>query len=116
MIYNEGIENVFDTHTSYSKLSLLHLASSYNHISICQYLIENGANVNPQDREGWTPLHCAAAEGHESIVKYLITIPDISINILNNDDESPCDVCSQEYIRTLLKGKFQIIIIIIEND
>lgn len=100
----DGEKSVFDIATRHLRLSLLHLASSYNHLSICKYLVEKGAFVNPKDREGWTPIHCAAAEGHEAVVRLLASVPNIVIHTVNVDDESPCDVAANEYIRTMLKG------------
>lgn len=105
ILLDEGEKTVFDISTRHLHLTLLHLASSYNHLSICQYLIENGAFVNSRDREGWTPIHCAAAEGHDSIVRFLLSVPDLSLNALNSDDESPCDVAANEHIRGMLKEK-----------
>lgn len=40
-------------HQSVSRnLSSLHLAASYNHIALCRFLVQNGANVNLADLEG----------------------------------------------------------------
>ena len=40
-------------HQSVSRnLSSLHLAASYNHIALCRFLVQNGANVNLTDLEG----------------------------------------------------------------
>lgn len=40
-------------HQSASRnLSSLHLAASYNHIALCRFLVQNGANVNLTDLEG----------------------------------------------------------------
>ena len=35
-------------------------------------LIENGANVNSKDRDGWTPLHFAAWKDSEEAAKLLL--------------------------------------------
>ncbi|KAI0236414.1 hypothetical protein L0F63_003312 [Massospora cicadina] len=104
-LLQDGEESVFDIATRHLRLTLLHLASSYNHLAICQYLVEKGAYVNPKDREGWTPIHCAAAEGHDAIVRFLLSVSNIVIHPLNFDDESPCDVAADDHIRGLLKEK-----------
>jgi len=35
-------------------------------------LIEQGANIDKEDGNGWTPLYFACYKGHLSIVKYLV--------------------------------------------
>ncbi len=35
-------------------------------------LLQNGAEVNVTDKNMWTPLHCAASQGHLSIVELLV--------------------------------------------
>lgn len=34
-----------------------------------KFLVENGANVNQQDNEGWTPLHAVASCGYLNIAE-----------------------------------------------
>lgn len=41
-------------------------------IKIIKLLIEKGANVNAENKEGTTPLHVAAKKGHAETVKALI--------------------------------------------
>lgn len=36
-------------------------------------LVENGANVNAQSLNGFTPLYMAAQENHEAVVRYLLS-------------------------------------------
>ena len=57
-----------------------------------KYLVEHNANVNACDKELWTPLHAAAACGHMSIIKYLLTNGG-NILALNVDGNFPVDVC-----------------------
>lgn len=39
---------------------------------IVTVLVENGANVNVQSLNGFTPLYMASQENHETVVRYLI--------------------------------------------
>jgi len=39
---------------------------------VVKALIEAGADVNKAGDDGWTPLHMAAWNGHEAVVKALI--------------------------------------------
>jgi len=51
----------------------LHLAANYGHLKNVETLVENGANINAKNTEGFTPLHEAAKEGREPVVEYLIS-------------------------------------------
>jgi glutaminase len=53
----------------YDKRTPLHLASAAGHIDIVRYLVEQGAEVNPRDRWGATPLNDAQ---DSAIVEYLV--------------------------------------------
>uniref|UniRef100_A0A914R6I2 Uncharacterized protein n=1 Tax=Parascaris equorum TaxID=6256 RepID=A0A914R6I2_PAREQ len=50
----------------------LHIASLAGQEVIVTILVENGANVNVQSLNGFTPLYMAAQENHESVVRYLL--------------------------------------------
>lgn len=41
--------------------------------NIVEYFVNNGANINIQDNQGYTPLIYATIEGYEEIVKYLLS-------------------------------------------
>jgi len=63
----------------------LHLAASKNHKHIVEFLLENGAALDPKDDERRTPLFMAASYGADSVVKFLmergadVTIRDTSL-------------------------------------
>jgi ankyrin repeat protein len=54
----------------------LNAAAFHGHWRLCQFLIENGANVNqPLDDTGETPLHaalCKAGPNHDRVVRVLL--------------------------------------------
>ncbi|XP_055375005.1 poly [ADP-ribose] polymerase tankyrase [Condylostylus longicornis] len=50
----------------------LHLAAGYNNYEVAEYLLENGADVNAQDKGGLIPLHNASSYGHLDIAALLI--------------------------------------------
>lgn len=50
----------------------LHLAAGYNNFEVAEYLLENGAEVNSQDKGGLIPLHNASSYGHLDIAALLI--------------------------------------------
>jgi hypothetical protein len=69
-------------------------------------LLEKGANLNSENKYGWTPLHIATLVGQEKIVKLLI--------------ENGANLNSQNYFGTPLHyaafhGKDEIVKLIVEN-
>lgn len=38
-------------------------------LDVVKFLVENGASINQQDNEGWTPLHAAASCGYLNIAE-----------------------------------------------
>ncbi|XP_063913968.1 uncharacterized protein LOC135130498 isoform X2 [Zophobas morio] len=48
------------------------IASRQGHVTIVEYLVKCGAEVNRPNKCGWTPLHAASLEGHEKIVDCLV--------------------------------------------
>ena len=53
-------------------------------------LIEMGANINHQDINGFTPLHCAAQYGRLSVIEKLLAVGARIVR--NNCDEKPNDI------------------------
>lgn len=47
-------------------------------------LLDVGANVNAQDKEGSTAMMCACEHGHTEIVKILLAHPDCDATIADN--------------------------------
>ncbi|XP_025835265.1 tankyrase [Agrilus planipennis] len=50
----------------------LHLAAGYNNVEVAEFLLDNGADVNAQDKGGLIPLHNASSYGHLDIAALLI--------------------------------------------
>ncbi|CAF3672911.1 unnamed protein product [Rotaria sordida] len=49
----------------------LHLACKEGYLSIVEYLIEQGTQIDVIDTDSWTPLHYACSKGHLDIVKLI---------------------------------------------
>ncbi|XP_036057798.1 protein phosphatase 1 regulatory subunit 12B isoform X1 [Onychomys torridus] len=66
-----------------------------------KFLVENRANVNHQDNEGWTPLHAAASCGYLNIAEYFIS-HGASVGIVNSEGEVPSDLAEEPAMKDLL--------------
>ena len=61
--------------TRWSGLTLLHRAAEIGHTDLCEFLVENGLNINERCTRGWhTPLHCALANGYIDTAAKLIAM------------------------------------------
>ena len=68
-----------DTHGH--KVTALHMACREGHEDVVQYLVQKNADINLQDRDGYSPLHYASMNGYLSVVLYLIKQPNIDVNL-----------------------------------
>lgn len=50
----------------------LHLAAINDHVTVVQWLLEQGADCNACDKAGWTPLHSAACAKNEKVINTLL--------------------------------------------
>jgi ankyrin repeat protein len=71
----------------------LHLAARRGHTELARALVERGAKVNIQDRDGRIPLHLAAEEGHTGTVLYLAT--KSLINTKDNEGRTALQLAEQ---------------------
>lgn len=72
-------------------------------------LVDYGASVDIQNGEGQTPLHIAAAEGDETLVKYFYGVR-ASASITDNQDRTPMHLAAENghaNIIELLADKFK---------
>jgi hypothetical protein len=54
--WDEHADSLACSSQDYDKRTALHLASSQGHLSIVEFLLEKGADVNCVDRMGFSPL------------------------------------------------------------
>lgn len=47
-------------------------SSLAGHVDVVKLLVSRSADKSCKDKQGYTPLHAAAASGHIEIVKYLL--------------------------------------------
>jgi ankyrin repeat protein len=87
LIEDKGVP-VDSRDTTSHLITALHMASREGHENIVRYLLNHNANVNLQDRDGYTALHYASINGNMSIVQYLISLPDINVNLTDTQSRT----------------------------
>ncbi|CAH1165751.1 unnamed protein product [Phyllotreta striolata] len=73
----------------------LHLAAGYNNVEVAEFLLENGADVNAQDKGGLIPLHNASSYGHLDIAALLIKF-DTVVNATDKWGFTPLHEAAQK--------------------
>lgn len=76
-------------------VTALHNAVVAGHYEIAKYLIEAGCDINVQDSDGWTPLHCAASCNNLPLVKLLIENGALIYATTTSDNSTPAMKCEQ---------------------
>lgn len=76
-------------------VTALHNAVVAGHYEVAKYLIEAGCDINVQDSDGWTPLHCAASCNNLPLVKLLIENGALIYATTTSDNLTPAVKCEQ---------------------
>ncbi|CAC42893.1 putative protein [Arabidopsis thaliana] len=80
-------------------------AARYNDIDDLRTLASDGLSLHSRDSQGRTALHMAAANGHMTIVEYLIS-EGVDINALNDENNAPLHwACLNGHVELLTGGK-----------
>lgn len=66
----------------------LHIACSRGNLRMVKFLIDNGANVNKQDNNGFTPLMCASFNNCKSTVIHLVHIRETNLDLQSKNGSS----------------------------
>ena len=81
----------------------LMITCSNGHVNVATYLVEHGANIHLQDKNGATCLHYASERGHVEVVSQLLAVgakenPDY-VNARNNSGATPLMItCSNGHV------------------
>ncbi len=57
----------------------LHFAATDGDTQRAYQLIQDGIDINIQDKNGWTALHCAAYSRNKNVFALLLEQPDIEV-------------------------------------
>uniref|UniRef100_A0A452IWI4 Protein phosphatase 1 regulatory subunit n=1 Tax=Gopherus agassizii TaxID=38772 RepID=A0A452IWI4_9SAUR len=72
--------------------------------AMVKFLVENGANINQPDNEGWIPLHAASSCGYLDIAEYLIS-QGAHVGAVNSEGDTPLDIAEEEAMEELLQNE-----------
>ncbi|XP_062501045.1 uncharacterized protein LOC134178228 [Corticium candelabrum] len=87
-----------------SGVSVLHQSVNTENLAVTKVLIEKGsADPTIQDKDGWTPLHNAAAIGSCSIARYLISC-GAKLSVLTAEGQFPSDVAEKPEMLSMLRN------------
>ena len=75
------------------------LASKLGNLEICKALVENGGNPNAHDAAMKTPMHYVCELGHVQVMEYILTLPDINLQLFYSTYDHPLTV---EQLNTLV--------------
>lgn len=90
--YKEFVANI--RFQGLDEFTALHFAAQENRYEVCQFLIENGANLEAKSSIGRTPLHLCSIKGHADIVKLLVN-NGADINCQDSDMYTPLHYASE---------------------
>lgn len=85
-------------------LTALHQACIDDNVDMVKFLVENGANINQPDNEGWIPLHAAASCGYLDIAEFLIG-QGAHVGAVNSEGDTPLDIAEEEAMEELLQNE-----------
>lgn len=92
--------------------SLIWTGARNGHVGVVRTLHQRGADPETRNESGMTLLMVASVLGHERIVEYLLSTPDVNVNMTNAKGQTPlCLAASSKYIaivKLLLRGKARV--------
>jgi len=91
-----GCTNCEVNHRNCNGQTSLHYAASKNHVEIARMLLENGADVNAQDKYGNSPLHRASALGHMNITQILLKQKGVRVDLTDREGNTPLHIAVED--------------------
>jgi uncharacterized protein len=85
------LKNGIDIKDEFGRTTLIN-ASFYDNYELMDWLLENGANINEVDNNGYTALHFSAQEAHEKSLSLLID-KNANLDIQDIYGNTPAWVC-----------------------
>src|SRR5512133_566876 len=109
LLISKGAQiNVVSDHST--KVMPIHSAVASKQIEVVEFLLKNGAEINPRQQGGLTPLHLAVQNGHAAMVKLLVEHGADKI-AKTDSGKTPADLAREkkfDQIADFLDGKLQV--------
>jgi len=83
-------------HFTQQGLTPIHRAVMQDYLSVVDFLIEQGVDINSRDRSGKTALHHAVVKGSLKMVEYLIQIEGIDVNAMEPYQLAPLHIAAEK--------------------
>ena len=81
----------FDQPTRQFGFTPLHYAAKDGHVQVCQLILAQVRDKNPEAIGGWTPLHSAADNGHLEVCRLIVSLLTRNKNPADDEGETPMD-------------------------
>ena len=83
--------------------TFLHQAAEDGRLNTAKFLLDSGADVDPRDKTGQTPLHLAARHGHKTVVELLLD-HHANINAKTVDyNRTPLQFAAEKHYKTVVE-------------
>ena len=80
----------------------LHVAASNGQLTVAQFLVGNGADIDAKNRLGRTPLHLAAGAGHKAIIELLLG-KNAAVQSQDNNGYTPLHLAAENGFRAIVE-------------
>jgi ankyrin repeat protein/mannosyltransferase OCH1-like enzyme len=87
----EYIAKSVNVNSAVNNVTALYIASQNGHLDVVQFLIENDADLEIPQPNGWTALYAAIVNGHVEIIKSLLQ-GGASLSVRDKKLQTPMDV------------------------
>lgn len=79
----------------------MHIAAANAYVEVLEFLLENDADIDVEDKDGWKPIHAAACWGNERSIELLVE-HGAELESRTPRGEAPLDLCEEPETRQFI--------------